>query len=143
MVAAMHESHLSTQWRGLEPSGLGHDLLVEWAPWVREDNEGGHSWHVKPRVDPGYHGDPPHRVNMTDKIVSRIRMEHRPYYSVISRYYLDQLQPWQMVEMLRQTEGWIRSMLLASCGLVELRFNELESQPARRDRARPYETRSG
>lgn len=112
----------SAQWNGLEPRGLGHDLLTEWAPWVREDREGRHSWHVKPRVDRGYHGMPPDRVLKVDKIVARIRLEYPTYYRVIARYYLDELLPWQMADTLKATEGWIRAMLLAACGLVEMRY---------------------
>ena len=123
MAAALVELQRS-QWQGLEPQGLGHDLLSEWAPWMREDGEKGKAWHIKPRIDPGYHGDPPNRVNVVDKIVARIRLEHPPYYRVIARYYLDELQPWQMVEVLDHTEGWVRTMLLAACGLVELRYDE-------------------
>jgi hypothetical protein len=116
------------QWNGLEPEGLGHDLLTEWAPWQREDGESGASWSVKPRIDRGYHGDPPDRVMVVDKIVARIRMDHHNYYRVISRYYLDELAPWQMVQTLNATEGWVRTMLLAACGLVELRYTGRETR---------------
>lgn len=57
-----------------------------------------------------------------DKIVARIRLEHPAYYRVIARYYLDELLPWQMAETLQATEGWVRTMLLAACGLVEIRY---------------------
>ena len=113
---------LRTQWEGLEPEGLGHDLLTEWAPWMREDGEGKHSWHITERVDRGYHGDPPDRVVRVDKIVARIKLEQPAYYRVIARYYLDDLLPWQMCQTLQATEGWVRTMLLAACGLVELRY---------------------
>ena len=122
MAATMVQER--SQWQGLEPQGLGHDLLLEWAPWYREDREGGHSWSVRPRIDKGFHGTPPERVHRVEKIVAKIKIEHRQYYSVIARYYLDELQPWQMVDVLNQTEGWVRTMLLAACGLVELRYSE-------------------
>lgn len=80
---------------------------------------------MRPRVAHGYHGDWPESVQLTDRIVAGIRVKHHRYYSVIARYYLDQLQPWQMVKELHQTEGWLRTMLLASCGLVEMRYREL------------------
>jgi len=125
-------SAVVSQWQGLEPSGLGHDLLREWAPWAREDREGGQSWSVKPRVDHGYHGDPPERVMIVDRIVARMRIEHPAYYRVVARYYLDELQPWQMIQTLKQTEGWIRTMLLAACGLVERRYQDVApSKPLR------------
>ena len=116
---------MSAVLRDLEPEGLGHELLREWAPWAREDAEGGASWAIKPRVERGYHGDPPDRVMLVDKIVARMRAEHHSYYRVIARYYLDGLLPWQMETELRQTPGWIRTMLLAGCGLVELRYKEV------------------
>lgn len=121
-MSAVMVERSKTQWQGLEPQGLGHDLLVEWAPWTREDREGGASWSIKPRVDRGYHGMPPNRVLRVDKIVAGIRIEHPAYYRVIARYYLDELLPWQMAETLNATEGWVRTMLLAACGLVEMRY---------------------
>jgi len=122
MVAVLQEFPRSTQWGKLEPEGLGHDLLLEWAPWYREDGEGGHSWAVKPRIDRGYHGDPPERVHRVERIVAKIKVEHHAYYRVIARYYLDQLLPHQMAPILGYTEGWTRSMILAACGLVEMRY---------------------
>jgi hypothetical protein len=121
-MAAALKRFSSSEWDGLKIEGLGHDLLTEWAPWMREDRESGASWHLKPRIDPGYHGDPPNRVLRVDKIVARIRLEHPAYYRVIARYYLDELQLWQMTEVMQHTEGWLRTMLLAACGLVEMRF---------------------
>jgi hypothetical protein len=118
----------STQWENLEPQGLGHDLLTEWAPWYREDREGGHSWHVQERVDRGYHGDPPERVHRVEKIVAKLKLTHHNYYRVIARYYLDQLLPHQIAPNLGITEGWCRSMLLAAGGLVEIRYKELAPQ---------------
>lgn len=123
-MAAVMAERFSTQWQGLEPEGMGHDLLCEWAPWVREDRDPASQWAVKPRIDRGYHGDPPDRVNRVDKIVARIRLDHPRYYSVIARYYLDGLLPHQMTGTLGATEGWVRSMILAACGLVEIRYRE-------------------
>ena len=122
MAAVMQQT--SKQWQDLEPQGPGHDLLLEWAPWYREDRESGHSWHVKPRVDRGYHGDPPERIVRVERIVARMKLTHKPYYSVVTRYYLDELQPWQIVATMGNTEGWVRTMLLAACGLVEMRYRD-------------------
>lgn len=124
MAAALAE--IRTQWGKLEPEGLGHDLLLAWAPWAREDRDPllYPRWAEGPRVDKGYHGDPPDSVNRTDKIVARIRLEHRQYYRVIARYYLDQLLPHQMALTLGYTEGWTRTMILAACGLVEMRYRD-------------------
>lgn len=69
---------------------------------------------------------------MVEKIVAKIRIEHPPYYRVVARYYLDDLLPWQMVNTLGQTESWIRTMLLAACGLVERRYQDVApSKPLR------------
>jgi hypothetical protein len=127
-MAAVMQERPSTQWENLEPQGLGHDLLTEWAPWYREDREGGHSWHVQERVDRGYHGDPPERVHRVEKIVAKLKLTHHNYYRVIARYYLDQLLPHQIAPNLGITEGWCRSMLLAAGGLVEIRYKELAPQ---------------
>lgn len=116
--------HVIGQWRNLEPSGLGHELLREWAPWVRDDAEGGHSWAVKPRVDRGYHGDPPSRVNRVDKIVARMKLYHRRYYDVVAHYYLGEKTFAQISMDLQVTQGWARTMLLAACGLVEMQFRD-------------------
>ena len=120
MVSVRH-----TQWGNLEPEGLGHDLLLEWAPWARDDREGGHSWSVKPRVDPGYHGDPPSRVDRVDRIVARIGLEQPRYYNVICHVYLGEKSYGDAARDLHMTQGWLRTMVLASCGLVEIRYRDL------------------
>ena len=123
-MGASRAQAVSAEWRNLEPSGLGHELLSEWCGWYRDDREGRHRWHVTPRVDRGYHGDPPERVFRVERIVARIKIDHHRYYSVIARYYLDQLLPHQIAPKLYITEGWCRSMILAACGLVEIRYRE-------------------
>lgn len=112
-----------SQWQGLEPEGLGHDLLCEWAPWMRDDHEGP-SWgqSVGPRAVKGYHGDPPERVRFVDKIVARMRGEQPPYYRVVKKYYLGDKLFWQIAREEGTTEGWCRTMLIAACGLVEMKW---------------------
>ena len=79
---------------------------------------------MNPRIDRGFHGIPPERVHRVERIVARIKIDNHRYYSVIARYYLDQLLPHQIAPGLRVTEGWCRSMLLAAGGLVEMRYRE-------------------
>lgn len=85
----------------LEPQGLGHDLLLEWAPWARDDKDGeSHSWSVKPRVDPGYHGDPPANFFVVDKIVAPHRRDKSSYWKATSAYYLGERAPWEIATLL-------------------------------------------
>jgi hypothetical protein len=72
----------------LEPSGLGHDLLLDWAPWARDDGDERHSWAVKPRIDHGHHGTPPDEFWIVDKIVAPQRRDGTTYWHVASRFYL-------------------------------------------------------
>src|SRR5690606_38702134 len=78
----------------LYPSGLGHDLLCEWALFARDDREeGAASWSVKPRVDRGWHGDPPDRWYVVNRIVSRLLKDHPDYRQVVKPVYLGERAP--------------------------------------------------
>lgn len=118
MSAAIDEA------RTLEPSGLGHDLLLDWAPWVRDDRDDRTSWNVKPRVSKGYQGDMPRNVQIVDKIVARQRLQNHTDWRVVARYYLDQQEVWQVARDLRWAENRVRVRLLAVCGLVEREFRD-------------------
>jgi len=99
--------------------GLGYDLLTEWGNWMRNDSENRASWSVKPRVDRGYHGDPPDRVMWLDKHIAKHKLEYRSDWSVISRYFLSDLQIWQIAKGLRWPEGRVQAVLARMCGMVE------------------------
>ena len=116
MVAVMEKLH---------PEGLGHDLLLEWAPWMREDRDGKASWSVKQRLDPSYHGDPPDRVMLVDKIVARHRLENPSYWRVTAAYYLGEKAPWQIAKDMRWPESRVLTNLLSFCGLVEREYRDL------------------
>jgi hypothetical protein len=85
----------------LEPQGMGHELLVEWAPWARDDNDGERkSWAVKPRIDHGYHGDPPENFWIVDKIVAPHRRDRSAYWKAVSGFYLGERAPWEIASLL-------------------------------------------
>jgi hypothetical protein len=75
-----------------EPSGLGHDLLLDWAPWARDDRREEPSWSAewsgRPRIDHEYGGDPPEDFWIVDKIVAPQRRDGTTYWHVASRFYL-------------------------------------------------------
>lgn len=104
--------------------GLGHELLLEWAPWVRDDNEGRASWAVKPRVGKAYHGDMPRRIAFVDKIVATHRREHPPYWRAVSRYYLGQRALWEIARDLGWSEERVLTTLIVFCGVVEREYND-------------------
>lgn len=108
----------------LEPEGLGHDLLTEWAPWVRDDNEGRASWAVKPRIQAGYHGDMPRRLQLVDKIVARHRLENRQHWRVVARFYLGGRAIWEIARELDWSDDRVATTLIVFCSLVEREFRD-------------------
>ena len=109
----------------MEPDGLGHNLLTEWGLYMRDPGEGRHSWAVKPRLDPGYHGDPPDRVRLVDKIIARHKLSHHSDWSVISRFYLSDLAMWQIARGLRWSESRVNTVILTVCGMVEREYLDI------------------
>jgi hypothetical protein len=111
--------------RQLEPNGLGHELLLEWAPWARDDREGGgHSWSVKPRVDPGYHGDPPKNFYIVEKIVAPHQRDKTDYWRAVSRWYLGEASPDWIARQLGWSELRVRSNVIVFCALVEREWRD-------------------
>ena len=104
--------------------GLGHDLLTEWGLWCRNDSGGRQSWHVKPRIDIGYHGDPPDRVNWLDKLIAQHKLKYHSDWSIISRFYLNDLQIWQIAKSMRCPESRVETTLMRMAGLVEREYND-------------------
>ncbi len=106
----------------LAPSGLGHDLLLEWAPWARDDNEGeaGHSWASEERVDRGYHGDPPNNFYIVDKIVAPQRKDKTVFWTVTAMYYLGERSVGQISKILGSANWSESRVLLNLCGFAAL-----------------------
>lgn len=130
--------------RELEPSGLGHELLVEWAPWARDDRDGEKaSWSVKPRVDPGYHGDPPDNFWIVDKIVAPQRRDRTTHWKVVSAYYLGEQPPWAIGQALNWSEHRVLVNINHFAALVEREWRDYTEQRrvsiarARMKRSRP------
>jgi len=107
----------------LEPNGLGHDLLLEWAPWARDDNDDGarHTWSSEARENRqrGYHGDPPSNFFIVDKIVAPQRKDRTAFWTVTAMYYLGERSPYQIAKILGG--DWSeRRVLLNICGFGAL-----------------------
>lgn len=111
--------------RLMEPDGMGHELLLEWAPWARDDNEGeNHSWSVKPRVDPGYHGDPPERFFIVNRIVAEHKREQAHFWAVVSRWYLGEQPVWLICRELDRPEWWVMQKACWASDLVGREFRD-------------------
>ena len=117
----------------LEPSGLGHDLLLEWAPWAREDRDERHSWHVKPRVDHGYHGDPPDDFWIVEKILAPLKRDRTVYWRMAAQWYLGEKSYAQIT--LDMGPNWpekrIRLNLVCLCELVQREYLDFKEEATR------------
>lgn len=109
----------------MQPEGFGHELLLEWAPWARDDNaEGGHSWSVKPRVDPGYHGDPPERFFVVNRIVAEHKREQAHFWAVVSRWYLGEQPLWLICRELDRGDWWVLQKVCWAAELVGREYRD-------------------
>jgi hypothetical protein len=118
MAAVMIEREL------LEPSGLGHDLLSEWGAWHKDDGEGWASWSVKPRIDPGYHGTPPNRVLLVERILAPIKLREPRRYKIIEHRYRRDYPVWLLAREVGATEADVSNTLWHACGIVEREFGD-------------------
>jgi hypothetical protein len=113
----------------MELEGLGHELLMEWAPWARDDGDGSrHSWALKPRVDPGYHGDPPKNFFVVDKIVAPHRVKKDTYWKAASAFYLGERGLPEIGRSLGWSEGHVMTTLIVFAALVEREFRDYNDQ---------------
>jgi len=114
----------------LEPSGLGHDLLLEWAPWAENDRDERHSWAVKPRIDRGYHGTPPDNYWVVDRILAPHHREKSITWRLVVRWYVDKKSYDQITLDLGPNwpEKRIRLSLVQICAMIEREF--LDSRAA-------------
>jgi hypothetical protein len=117
----------------LDPSGLGHDLLVDWAPWARDDSDERHSWAVKPRIDHGHHGTPPDEFWVVDKIVAPHRRDETSYWKAVSRYYLGERSYEEIARDIGRdwSVNRVRINLVAFCALVEREFGDWQDEERR------------
>ena len=107
-----------------DPYGKGHDMLVEWGIWTRDDREGGASWSVRPRVDPTHGGEPPEFVFWLDKIIAKRKLKVHGDYGIIARYYLSDLTAWQIARERKWSENRVKGAIQAFCGLVEREWED-------------------
>jgi hypothetical protein len=121
----------------LEPSGLGHDLLMDWAPWARDDRREGPSWSAewsgRPRIDHEYGGDPPEDFWIVDKIVAPHRRDDTTYWQVASSWYLGEKSYSQITRDLgpQWPEKRIRLNLVCFAELVAREYLDFKEGAAR------------
>jgi hypothetical protein len=76
----------------LEPGGLGHELLLEWAPWARDERRERESWcaewSARPRIERGYDGDAPPNFWIVDRILAPLKRDKSVYWTVCAHWYL-------------------------------------------------------
>lgn len=110
--------------QAIAPHGFGHELLTEWAPFARDDNEGRASWGSEERTSPGHHGTPPDRWYVVNRIVSRLLAAEREYKDVVKPYYLGERPAWEIARSLGRTEIGVLATLWHVCSLVEREYSD-------------------
>jgi hypothetical protein len=122
----------------LEPSGLGHDLLLEWAPWAENDRDERHSWAVKPRVDRGHHGTPPDAYWVVDRILAPHHRDKSITWRLVVRWYVDKKSYQQITLDLGQSwpEKRIRLSLVQIATMVEREYLDIRDDLLRIRRVR-------
>lgn len=123
----MVEEVRSEQWRGLEPEGRGHDLLVEWGRH-RKGGERSHS----PVTSGSWseptdkcHEDEPDSVVAIDRIFFALtRSGHGHSVEIAKQFYLEhpKYDFWQVAEKVNRTVGFVRLTLRGVCAVVEERI---------------------
>jgi hypothetical protein len=120
-----------------EPSGLGHDLLLDWAPWARDDRREEPSWSAewsgRPRIDHEYGGDPPEDFWIVDKIVAPQRRDGTTYWHVASRFYLGEKSYAQITIDLGKNwpEKRVRLNLVCFAELVGREYLDFKEEASR------------
>ena len=107
-----------------DPYGKGHDMLVEWGIWTRDDREGGASWSVKPRLDKCTKGEPPDSVVWLDKLIAKHKLRSHNDWRVLAQYYMDDRAIWEVAKRMKWADDRVRGLLLAFCGLVEREWED-------------------
>lgn len=123
MAAALNQSP------DLILDGPGHDLLMAWAPWARDDNIGGNGvavGYLKPRLDRAHDGEPPRDYWIVDKIVAPHRRDRTNYWTAVAMFYLGERCLWEIAKELGPTwpEKRVMLNLVAFCALVEREFRD-------------------
>lgn len=128
MSAVIAESR-SVQWRGLEPDGRGHDLLITWGIH-RRGGEQTHSPVTSLKYDPPMdpvHEDEPYSVVLVDDVLRRlVRTGNENAADIAKRFYLEhpRYDFWEIAQKVRRTEGFVRLTLRGVVALVEAKVPE-------------------
>jgi hypothetical protein len=121
----------------IEPEGVGHELLLRWAPWARDDGDGRQSWNVKPRLESAYKGDPPEEFWLVEGVVAPHRRDRGDLWLLVSRFYLGEKAYDLIAKDLAKPEWWVRQMLCWCCETVRREVDDARAAtPPRRSRIR-------
>lgn len=128
-MAAVMVERPSTQWRGLEPDGRGHELLIRWGQHRRGGertrspvSSGG--WDE--RLDPVHEDEPPFVVEIDDILRGLVRAGHGDSVAIAKIFYLEhpKYAVWQVAGKVCRTEGFVRLTLRGVCALVDERVSD-------------------
>lgn len=127
LAAVMEEAR--SAWRGLEPAGRGHELLIVWG----QHRRGGNDTH-SPVASGSWsepldkcHDDEPHYVVLIDDVFRGLVLAGCEHTVEISkRFYLEypRYDFWEVAAKVYRTEGFVRLTLRGVVDLVELRVPE-------------------
>jgi hypothetical protein len=128
-MAAVMVEQPSTQWRGLEPEGRGHELMITWGRHRRGGDRtrspvSSGSWDE--RLDPVHEDEPPCVVAVDDILRGLVRSGHHDAVEIAKVFYLEhpKYAVWQVAAKVYRTEGFVRLSLRGLCALVEERVTE-------------------
>jgi hypothetical protein len=128
-LSAVMVERPSTQWRGLEPEGRGHELLIRWGMHRRGGERmrspvASSGWDE--RLDPVHEDEPPFVVEIDDILRGLVRSGHKDSVAICKVFYLEhpKYAIWQVSEKVHRTEGFVRLTIKAIGGLVEDKVKE-------------------
>jgi hypothetical protein len=127
-LSAVMVERPSTQWRGLEPEGRGHDLLTTWALYRRGGERDGLPRDVKgylrEPLDKAHDSEPPYVLAIDDILAGLYRTGYEHTVEIVKRYYLSGEAIYQLAPKVCRTEGFVRLSLRGVCALAEDRIAE-------------------
>jgi hypothetical protein len=119
----------SSQWRGLEPEGRGHELLIRWGMHRRGGERtkspvASMGW--SEQLDPCHEDEPPFVVQIDDILRGLFAAGYESSVQIAKIFYLEhpKYAIWQVAPRVCRTEGFVRLTLRGICTLVEDRVSE-------------------
>jgi hypothetical protein len=127
-VSAVMVERVSTQWRGLEPEGRGHELLMTWALYrrggERDGLPGDVKGYLKEALDKAYDSEPPSVLAIDDILAGLYRTGYEHTVEIVKRFYLSEDPIYRLAPKVCRTEGFVRLTLRGVCALVEDKISE-------------------